>query len=119
MFAHANINNIYITLGYRYCTYRSGLKETIRDIGPGDAHIGGLPESATGSPHIVDYRIAFDPRSAVGSSAAEGPDIPPFHGFEDGVVVGGVFFGLGVCELKAKNEKEEWEEAHESNLTVI
>jgi hypothetical protein len=83
------------------------LKKTVGDIVPCNAHIGGLPESATGGAHIVDHRVSFYTGSTVGAATTEGSDIPPFNGFEDGVVIGAVFFGLGERELADANEDEQ------------
>jgi hypothetical protein len=62
-------------------------KEAIRNVGPIDPHIGGFPETTSGSAHIIGINVVYYPTGCNGSSASKGADVAPFQGLEPGIQV--------------------------------
>ena len=87
MFAHPDVNNIRIAFGNGNRANRTGLKKSIGDIPPRDAHVIGLPKASARGAHVVSAGIAHYTAARVGTPAAKRPDRTPFHSFEYTVVI--------------------------------
>src|ERR1043165_9155243 len=87
VFTHADVNHVRIVLGYGNRANRPSLKISIRDISPTDPHVLGLPQPASGRPHVVSLGITHDTGPTIRPPTTKRTNRPPLKRLEDGVVI--------------------------------
>src|SRR6185503_16774831 len=89
VFAHADVNNVWIVFGNCHRADGTGLEETVGDVATTETHVLCFPKTAASRSHVVSLRIADDATSRHRASTAKWANRAPLQRFENGVVIVG------------------------------
>ena len=101
MFSHSYKDYVGVAFGYVDGPYRSGLEEAIGYVGPVQAVVRGLPDSAPCGSHIIGPGLGGDPGCGNAPATAIGTDITPFHSLVEGIGDTGVRRSLSFLCIQA------------------